>query len=188
MRSSGRFLLVTTLACGACAAMGPSPRICAPLESWSSPAYSCHLPPPPVAAPAPREPPPPPPPPPPPRAAVTAEKIEISEKVEFETDSSVIHKDSKGILDAVVQEMKSHPEIGKVRIEGHTDNRGTNEHNMTLSKERAKSVRDYLVSQGIDPKRLETEGYGETKPIADNGTDDGRYKNRRVEFVIVKKK
>jgi OmpA-OmpF porin, OOP family len=186
MRSSRWIICVAALAGAACATR--SPRICAPLESWSSPAYTCHVPPPPVAeapaAPAPESAPPPPP----PKAALTAEKIELSEIVQFETDSSVIREESKPILQAVADIMKNHPEIEKVRVEGYTDNTGTAAHNLTLSRDRAKSVKDYLVRQGVDAKRLETEGYGETKPVADNNTNEGRYQNRRVDFVIVKRR
>src|SRR5262249_27452955 len=156
--------------------------------SWSAPAYACH---PPAAAPAPVVevvPPAEPPPPPPPSAQVSGEKIELSEVVQFETDKAVIRDESKPILNAVAGVMKDHPEIERVRVEGHTDNKGTNEHNLTLSRERARSVKEYLVAQGVDAKRLATEGFGETRPVADNTTDEGRYKNRRVDFVIMKRK
>ncbi len=176
MRSSRSILCVAAVLAGAACA-STSSRVCAPVVSWSAPAYACHQPvvevaPPGAAA----------------RASVRAEKIEISEMVQFETDSSVIRDQSKPILNDVARIMKDHPEIELVRVEGHTDNIGTPEHNLALSRDRARSVKNYLVSQGVDANRLATEGYGLTKPIADNATEDGRYKNRRVEFLILKRK
>jgi len=70
-----------------------------------------------------------------------------------------------------------------VRIEGHTDNVGGAAANQTLSEKRAQSVRDWLVAHGIAADRLTAQGYGAAKPVADNGTDEGRTKNRRVELV-----
>ena len=76
--------------------------------------------------------------------------------------------------------------VRRVRIEGHTDSRGSDEHNLDLSERRAAAVREYLIGEGgIAPERLESQGFGETVPIADNDDSDGRAVNRRVEFVIV---
>ena len=72
----------------------------------------------------------------------------------------------------------------KIELSGHTDNKGKDKYNEKLSQERAKAVYDYLISRGIDKKRLEYRGYGAQHPIADNKTDEGRAKNRRVEFTI----
>ncbi len=72
----------------------------------------------------------------------------------------------------------------RVRIEGHTDSVGSNRNNQRLSEGRAKAVRAYLIGQGIDPGRLISAGYGEDRPIEDNGTKEGRAINRRVEFLI----
>jgi OOP family OmpA-OmpF porin len=71
-----------------------------------------------------------------------------------------------------------------VRIEGHTDSRGTRKHNMKLSADRAASVRQHLVGLGIDPARMDAQGYGPDQPIETNKTAAGREKNRRVEFII----
>ena len=71
----------------------------------------------------------------------------------------------------------------RVRIEGHTDSVGGAKQNLVLSKKRASAVRGWLVTKGVDEDRLEVEGLGETKPIADNKTDEGRAQNRRVELV-----
>jgi OOP family OmpA-OmpF porin len=72
----------------------------------------------------------------------------------------------------------------KVRITGYTDNTGTADYNTKLSLQRAEAVRDYLISIGVDPKKMEVSGAGETKPIADNTTKEGREKNRRVEIEV----
>jgi outer membrane protein OmpA-like peptidoglycan-associated protein len=83
-----------------------------------------------------------------------------------------------------VQLLKANPTIKKMRIEGHTDNRGDAAMNLDLSKRRAASVRTWLVEHGIESGRLESEGYGLTRPIQTNDTDEGRAANRRVEFKI----
>ena len=75
----------------------------------------------------------------------------------------------------------------KVSIEGHTDNIGQEEDNLLLSQRRAKAVYDHLISLGIEPARLAYKGFGESRPIATNQTDDGRAKNRRVEFKVLSK-
>lgn len=131
--------------------------------------------------------PPPPPPPKPVRVKVMAKMIQITERVEFETDSSTILSASHSLLDEVVKALKEHPEIQLVEVQGHTDSTGKAAHNMKLSRARAKSVQTYLTEKGIDAKRLKSKGYGLTKPIADNDTDEGKQKNRRVEFHILKR-
>ncbi len=123
---------------------------------------------------------------PPPKVRVTKKKIEILEKVHFKTGSAKIMKDSYDLLRQVAETLKENPQILKVRIEGHTDNRGSLRFNMRLSKRRAKAVMDFLIKEGVAPERLEYAGYGPTRPIASNKTREGRAKNRRVEFVILK--
>jgi outer membrane protein OmpA-like peptidoglycan-associated protein len=73
----------------------------------------------------------------------------------------------------------------KIEISGHTDNVGTEQYNVELSEKRARSVYNYLIDKGIDPKRLSYEGYGESDPIATNETEEGRAKNRRTEIKIL---
>src|SRR5262249_31207949 len=90
------------------------------------------------------------------------------------------------ILDEVVSVLKVNPDIDRVRVEGHTDNRGSDELNERLSNDRAHSVMHYLVEHGIDQVRLSAEGFGPRVPIADNGTDEGRRKNRRLEFKLTR--
>ncbi len=117
---------------------------------------------------------------------ITEAKLEIKDKVFFDTDKDTIKKKSFPLLDNVAAVLQAHPEIKKVRVEGHTDNVGPDAHNKDLSERRAKSVRKYLIDQGhVDAGRLDAAGYGPDRPIADNATDDGRAQNRRVEFVIV---
>jgi outer membrane protein OmpA-like peptidoglycan-associated protein len=114
----------------------------------------------------------------------TGQSISIS-GITFETAKATLTKSSMPILDTVAQWLETNPDI-EVRIEGHTDSRGDDNKNMVLSINRAKSVKSYLVSKGIAAKRMTTRGYGSTKPIADNGTAEGRAKNRRIEFVRTK--
>ncbi|MBX2949730.1 MAG: OmpA family protein [Crocinitomicaceae bacterium] len=102
-----------------------------------------------------------------------------TEMVFFNTGSAVIKNESHAELDKVAEILKKHTQV-EALVEGHTDNTGSDELNMKLSKDRAKAVKDYLVSKGVDANRLKSEGYGPTRPIADNSTDAGRAKNRRV--------
>jgi outer membrane protein OmpA-like peptidoglycan-associated protein len=104
--------------------------------------------------------------------------------VQFETSKDVITTESFPILDNVVNVMKNNPAY-KLEINGHTDNQGDDAMNLDLSKRRAAAVKKYLVSKGVAENRLKDQGFGETKPIADNNTAEGRAKNRRVEFKIV---
>jgi outer membrane protein OmpA-like peptidoglycan-associated protein len=106
------------------------------------------------------------------------------EGVYFDTNLSKIKKVSFKVLDNVVTVMKNNPDY-KLQIDGHTDNVGDDAKNLQLSKDRAKAVKDYLVSKKVDAGRLFSEGYGETKPKATNDTKDGRAKNRRVEFTVI---
>jgi outer membrane protein OmpA-like peptidoglycan-associated protein len=117
---------------------------------------------------------------------VTSEKIEILEKVYFEPNKDTIKPESFGVLDQVAAVMNARRTLGRVRIEGHTDAEGPDAKNLALSKRRAESVRRYLMKRGVDPARLEAEGFGETVPIDTNDTKDGRANNRRVEFRILK--
>ncbi|HYP91254.1 MAG TPA: OmpA family protein [Polyangiaceae bacterium] len=138
----------------------------------------------------PAPPPPPPPkaeepPPPPPRVEVRDNKIEFKEKIQFENNKSVILPQSFSLLDDIVKVIKDNEHIKKIAIEGHASAEGDAKRNLTLSDERAKAVMKYCVDHGIDAKRLTAKGFGITKPIADNATEEGREKNRRVEFNIV---
>jgi outer membrane protein OmpA-like peptidoglycan-associated protein len=119
------------------------------------------------------------------KVKLTCAKIEISEAVYFDTGSDRIQARSFELLDQVAAVLKQAKHVLKVRIEGHTDSRGNDAKNLDLSKRRAASVLRYLEQAGIEPERLESEGYGETQPIADDQTKEGRAQNRRVEFKVV---
>ena len=82
--------------------------------------------------------------------------------------------------------IRLHPEFRKIRVEGHTDDRGADDVNKALSQQRAQAVVDYLIGRGIEADRLEAVGFGEERPMSSNRTASGRRKNRRVEFKIVR--
>jgi len=105
--------------------------------------------------------------------------------INFETGSAKIQRDSFKVVDAVAKFLREHPEIKKVQVEGHTDNRGSLKINLDLSKRRAHSVLERLVDDGIARERLTSDGYGFSRPIASNATAVGRAKNRRVEFTVL---
>lgn len=104
----------------------------------------------------------------------------------FEFNQSEVSESSYPILDRVAGIMKENPDLA-LEIAAHTDNVGSFEFNLDLSEKRAQSIVNYLVSKGIDAARLHGNGYGESRPIADNATEEGRTKNRRVEFLILNK-
>ena len=104
--------------------------------------------------------------------------------VEFETSSATLRPSSLPVLSAVAEDLKIHPLV-QVELQGHTDSRGADALNLDLSQRRADSVRDYLISQGVNGTRLVAKGYGETQPIADNATAEGRASNRRVVMKVI---
>jgi outer membrane protein OmpA-like peptidoglycan-associated protein len=118
------------------------------------------------------------------RVEVRDNKIEIHEKIQFEWDKAVIRDASSSLMNEIVDVIKKNPQIKAIRIEGHASADGEANHNKQLSDARAKSVMKYLVDHGVPAKELSAVGYGADKPIADNGTPDGREANRRVEFTI----
>jgi len=122
-----------------------------------------------------------------PHVQITRERIEIEGKVFFDTNRATIRPESLPLLDEVAQTLKEHPELLEVRIDGHTDDRGTASFNQHLSGRRAAAVRDYLVGKGIDPDRLTSRGFGESKPLVQGEDEAAWAKNRRVEFSIVRR-
>ena len=120
------------------------------------------------------------------RVEVKADKIEITEKIQFAKAKAEILSASNELLDEIVATVKENPQIQKIAIEGHTSSEGSADFNRKLSQDRAQAVLDYLVSHGIDKGRLEAKGYGPDNPIAGNDTEEDREKNRRVEFNIKK--
>lgn len=165
-------------------------------------------PPPPTPPPPPPPPPPPkvePPPPPPPdpelppscegedcpdqqrrpaHVEVKGQKLVLSERIFFDFDRDTIKPISFPVLDEVVRVLKARPDIKRMRVEGHTDNKGTDQYNLDLSRRRAQSVMVYLVEHGIEPWRLSSAGFGLRCPIMPNDTSDRRAQNRRVDFII----
>jgi outer membrane protein OmpA-like peptidoglycan-associated protein len=139
-------------------------------------------------------PPPPPPPPPEPapapppvpkRVEVSQDQIVIHDKIQFELDRATIKPESNDLMDEISDVVKNNPQIERLSIEGHTDDSGADKHNQKLSEQRAASVLGYLVQHGVAADRLVSKGWGKTKPIADNASEEGREQNRRVEFLIV---
>ena len=158
--------------------------------------------------PAPPAPPPPPPPPPPPAdtdgdgvldpqdqcpgtpRGVAVDAVGCPRKgsvtlhgVTFEFNSHTLTAESRPLLDEVAADLKKNPRL-KVQLEGHTDSVGRDAYNLTLSQKRADSVREYLISQGVNPANLTAKGFGETQPTADNSTEAGRAENRRVVMSV----
>lgn len=116
--------------------------------------------------------------------AVRNGAIEILEQVFFDTNKAKIQKRSNKLLDNVAKVMLAHNEL-KFEVQGHTDDRGDDNANLDLSSRRAAAVVVYLTSKGVPADHLESKGFGETQPIADNKSAKGRAKNRRVVFKIV---
>ncbi|MBX3232986.1 MAG: OmpA family protein [Labilithrix sp.] len=120
-----------------------------------------------------------------PKAFLDHGVIKITEQVRFKTGSAeILGKESDEVLGAVLDVLKQNTKITKVRVEGHTDNKGDAQQNKNLSKARAGSVVAWLAAHGIDKGRLAADGFGAEKPIATNDTDEGRTANRRVEFHV----
>ena len=154
-------------------------------------------PPPPAPTPAPTPPPPPPPPPPrpvtqqpvaPPSGPVAGSEqdfvVNVGDRVYFDFDAFAIRGDAQPVLAAQAAWLKRYPAV-QVRIEGNADEKGTREYNLALGARRANSVRDYLVSQGVDSNRISTVSYGKEKPIDFGTGDDADQHNRNGHTAIV---
>ncbi len=111
--------------------------------------------------------------------------IFITESISFETGSAQLVPESQALLDDVAALLVRNSEILLLRIEGHTDSIGDAQMNLELSEDRAKSVRQHLIDAGVEADRLQAVGFGESQPVADNSTAEGRAENRRVEFNVV---
>ena len=105
--------------------------------------------------------------------------------VNFEPQSFELTPQSKEMLDEVVVTINASPELQKIEVSAHTDNKGSEKYNLKLSEQRAETVKQYLIEKGVRENRLVAKGYGESEPIADNKTDEGRAKNRRVELTVI---
>jgi outer membrane protein OmpA-like peptidoglycan-associated protein len=117
---------------------------------------------------------------------VKGEKISLLQPVQFAYGRAAILPESHALLNQVVDAIVK-SDIKRIRVEGHTDNKGSKKINQVLSEDRARAVAGYLVKQGIDPSRIETYGHGDSKPLAPNLSARGREMNRRVEFVILER-
>jgi len=127
-----------------------------------------------------------------PRAPRTAEDVRCDQSmaellanttIEFASNSAVISAGSSPLLDEIARAANACP--GPLRIEGHTDNVGRDASNTTLSQRRAQAVRTALILRGVDPGRLKAEGFGDARPVADNGSETGRARNRRIEIRAI---
>ena len=131
----------------------------------------------------------PPPPPPPPPCDLTFEGCNEGDSfvlrgVNFEFDQARLTVNAKALLDPVAEALVARPHL-QIEIQGHTDDRGSDRYNQKLSEQRAQAVVEYLVLKSITASRLSARGFGESVPIADNATDEGRELNRRVELKVV---
>jgi len=118
------------------------------------------------------------------QVVIRADRLEILDKVYFDLDRAQISSRSHRLLSNIVQVLRNHPELDRIRIEGHTDDRGDHDYNMRLSDERARAVRSFLIERGVAASRLEARGFGETRPLEPNESEEGRATNRRVEFNL----
>ena len=113
-----------------------------------------------------------------------AEKVTLAADVLFDFDKSILKSEGKNKLDDLATKVKA-INLEVVIAIGHTDSIGSDAYNQKLSVRRAESVKAYLVSKGVEPNRIYTEGKGEKQPVASNKTKDGRQKNRRVEIEVI---
>ncbi|MFZ3042418.1 MAG: OmpA family protein [Thiobacillus sp.] len=109
----------------------------------------------------------------------------VLEGVNFDFDKATLRQEDIGSLDNNVATLKTWGDVD-IEVAGHTDSMGSDAYNMKLSQQRAEAVRNFLISRGVAADRLTAKGYGESQPVADNATEEGRYKNRRVELAPLK--
>ena len=123
--------------------------------------------------------------------SIKLEKIEqgktiVMDSIYFEIDRAYLKKESLDVLDKGIAILRRNPSM-KIEVRGHTDSTGEKAHNQRLSERRADAVIEYMIKNGISPERLASVGFGAEKPIASNATEEGRKKNRRTEFYIIRK-
>jgi outer membrane protein OmpA-like peptidoglycan-associated protein len=119
------------------------------------------------------------------RVIVEDNRIVINEKIQFDFNKATIKPESDSLMQEIIKVIKENPHIKKIAIEGHTSSEGSDKYNLKLSDKRAKAVMDYLVSKGgLDKGMFTAKGFGESKPVKDESTEEGKEANRRVEFNI----
>jgi len=116
--------------------------------------------------------------------SITPTRLELVEHVAFQPTTAKLLPRSHKLLDQIAKLVVAHPELGKLVIEGHTDDRGDDAYNLELSQQRADAVQEYLIKSGVDARRLKVRGFGKTAPLDPTSTDKARALNRRVEFKI----
>jgi outer membrane protein OmpA-like peptidoglycan-associated protein len=109
----------------------------------------------------------------------------VLEGVNFDFDKATLRQEDVSDLDKNVEALKAWGDVN-IEVAGHTDSKGSDAYNMKLSQQRAEAVRNFLISRGVAADRLTAKGYGESQPVADNATEEGRFKNRRVELAPLK--
>jgi peptidoglycan-associated lipoprotein len=195
MRSAAFATIVLALFLGACAKRPVVPAVSAPAPAAPPPVVVAPPPPKPAPAPAPPPPPvvvapapppptaapaPPPPPPPPPKEFTSNPGVKT---IHFDFDKSDIRPGDAKILDSNAAWLKDNPNY-LVLIEGHTDERGTNEYNLALGDRRAKAAMNYLVAQGVRADRISVISYGEERPLCKEQTEACWARNRRDDFLV----
>ncbi len=110
--------------------------------------------------------------------------VNLPEGVTFDVNSSALKPEFRGTLETIARSMNQYPN-SLIDVYGHTDSTGSDQYNQTLSESRARTVANYLTMQGVSAARVRSQGYGESMPVADNATEEGRRRNRRVEIKIV---
>jgi outer membrane protein OmpA-like peptidoglycan-associated protein len=110
--------------------------------------------------------------------------VNLPEGVTFDVASAALQPGFRATLDQIAQSMNKYPD-SLIDVYGHTDSTGSDQYNQTLSEARARTVANYLTMQGVSAARIRSQGFGETMPVADNATEEGRRRNRRVEIKIV---
>jgi outer membrane protein OmpA-like peptidoglycan-associated protein len=120
---------------------------------------------------------------------VEEKRLALEEAIQFEHRQATLSEASIPLLEAIAGALRGHPELLLVRIEGHTDDSGDEAFNLQLSRQRAEAVRRWLVERGrVEPGRLQAEGFGRSRPLTSNESEEGRRKNRRVQLVIVQRR
>lgn len=119
------------------------------------------------------------------KAVITQTEVKILEQVLFDFDKATIKPESFPLLDQVAGILLDYPEVKKLEVQGHTDDKGNDAYNLTLSQARTESVMKYLIGKGVAAERLTAKGYGETQPVVPNTNATNRAKNRRVVFKIL---